>query len=150
MNALDVQVGGQHYKGRAIQPVEYIAANGLNFLEGCIIKRITRWADKAGVEDLQKIKHEVDLLIDMETKYGRLKQQEATAKKPEIGCNIMPLEESYIERLCIPKDSYMQLINYKWIAVTYNAVRTHLISGKDTKELAHTFSNKPLLFTLTI
>lgn len=67
---LDVQVGGGHYKGKAIQPVEYISANGLNFLEGCIVKRITRWRDKNGIEDLEKIKHEVDLLIAMEKKYG--------------------------------------------------------------------------------
>ena len=69
-NPLDVQVGGGHYKGKAIQPVEYISANGLNFLEGCIVKRITRWRDKNGIEDLEKIKHEVDLLIAMEKKYG--------------------------------------------------------------------------------
>jgi Protein of unknwon function (DUF3310) len=69
-NPLDVQVGGGHYKGKAIQPVEFISANNLNFLEGCIVKRITRWRDKNGIEDLQKIKHEVDLLIAMEQKYG--------------------------------------------------------------------------------
>lgn len=69
-SALDTQVGGGHYKSKKIQPVEYIAANNLNFLEGCIVKRITRWRDKNGLEDLQKIKHEVDLLIEMEKKYG--------------------------------------------------------------------------------
>lgn len=72
---LNVQVGGVHYKDKAIQPVEYIAANNLNFLEGCIVKRITRWRDKKVVnerfEDLRKIKHEVDLLIAMEEKYPR-------------------------------------------------------------------------------
>jgi Protein of unknwon function (DUF3310). len=67
---LDIQVGGQHYKNKAIQPVEYSAANNLNFLEGCIVKRITRWRDKGkGFEDLEKIKHEVDLLIEMEIRY---------------------------------------------------------------------------------
>ena len=65
---LDVQIGGGHYKGKKIQPVEYIHANELNFLEGCIVKRITRWRDKNGIEDLQKIKHEVDLLIELETR----------------------------------------------------------------------------------
>jgi hypothetical protein len=69
-SALDVQVGGGHYKKRAIQPVEYIHANKLNFLEGCVVKRITRWRDKNGIEDLEKIKHEVDLLITLEKKYG--------------------------------------------------------------------------------
>lgn len=68
-SALATQVGGAHYKDRAIQPVEYISANNLNFLEGCIVKRITRWREKNGFEDLEKIKHEVDLLIEMEKKY---------------------------------------------------------------------------------
>ena len=68
--ALDTQVAGNHYKGKAIQPVEYIHANKLNFLEGCIVKRITRWRDKDGFQDLEKIKHEVDLLIEMEKKYA--------------------------------------------------------------------------------
>jgi hypothetical protein len=67
---LDVQVAGNHYKGKKIQPVEYIHANNLNFLEGCIVKRITRWRDKDGFQDLEKIKHEVDLLIEMEKKYA--------------------------------------------------------------------------------
>jgi hypothetical protein len=72
-NPLDVQIAGAHYKNKAIQPVEYIHANGLNFLEGCIIKRITRWRDKPSAhrfQDLEKIKHEVDLLIELETKYA--------------------------------------------------------------------------------
>lgn len=72
-SALDVQVAGGHYKTKRIQPVEYIAANNLTFLEGCIVKRITRWRDKSAAdrfEDLEKIKHEVDLLIEMEKRYG--------------------------------------------------------------------------------
>lgn len=69
-SALAVQQGGSHYKDKAIQPVEYIHANGLGFLEGCIVKRITRWRDKGGTEDLLKIKHEVDLLIELERRSG--------------------------------------------------------------------------------
>ena len=72
---LTAQVGGSHYRYKAIQPVEYIHANGLGFLEGCIVKRITRWRDKAPAsgdrfEDLLKIKHEVDLLIELESRNG--------------------------------------------------------------------------------
>lgn len=73
-NALDVQVAGGHYKSKRIQPVEYIHANNLTFLEGCIVKRITRWRDKPAkerFEDLEKIKHEIDLLIEMEKRYAR-------------------------------------------------------------------------------
>lgn len=63
---LDVQVGGGHYKGLAIQPVEFIHKNGIGFCEGNAIKYLVRWRDKGGVEDLKKAKHYIDLLIDME------------------------------------------------------------------------------------
>lgn len=62
-NPLDTQVGGDHYKTMKIQPVEFIVANNLGFLEGCIVKRVSRWRAKGGLQDLYKIKHEVDLLI---------------------------------------------------------------------------------------
>ena len=74
ITALGVQVGGGHYKGKAIQPVEYISANRLNFLEGCSVKRITRWRDKPAehrFQDLEKIKHEIDLLIELESRSER-------------------------------------------------------------------------------
>ena len=70
-SALDKQVAGNHYKTKKIQPVEYIHANNLGFLEGCIVKRITRWRDKPAesrFQDLEKIKHEIYLLIELETK----------------------------------------------------------------------------------
>ena len=66
--ALDTQVGGDHYKKHVIQPVEFVTKNKLGFLEGCVIKRICRYEDKNGREDLEKIKHEIDLLIEL--KYG--------------------------------------------------------------------------------
>jgi hypothetical protein len=70
-SSLNIQVAGNHYKDKKIQPVEYIHANKLNFLEGCIVKRITRWRDKPAeyrFQDLEKIKHEIDLLIELETR----------------------------------------------------------------------------------
>lgn len=65
---LDTQVGGDHYKSMAIQPVEYIHKNGIGFAEGCVIKYVSRWRQKGGVEDLQKAKHFLELLIEMEGK----------------------------------------------------------------------------------
>ena len=64
-DALDVQVGGGHYKDCGIQPIEYIQANALTFLEGCIVKRITRHGSKNGAEDIRKIKHECDLILQL-------------------------------------------------------------------------------------
>lgn len=69
-SALDVQVAGDHYKKLKIQPVEYIHANNIPFIEGCIIKYASRWRDKGGIKDLEKIKHFADLLIELEKKNG--------------------------------------------------------------------------------
>ena len=62
------QVGGDHYSKLAIQPVTYINANGLSYLQGNVIKYVTRYKDKNGIEDLQKAKHYIDLLIELEEK----------------------------------------------------------------------------------
>jgi Protein of unknwon function (DUF3310) len=64
--ALSPQEGGQHYKGMKIQPFEYIHANGLGFAEGCVVKYVSRWRAKNGVEDLKKARHFLDLLIEAE------------------------------------------------------------------------------------
>jgi UDP-3-O-acyl-N-acetylglucosamine deacetylase len=66
-----VQVGGSHYKGLAIQPVEYMHANEIPYMEGNVIKYVTRWRDKGGLADLEKAKHYIDLLIEMEIRSGR-------------------------------------------------------------------------------
>ena len=66
MSALDVQEGGSHYKDLNIQPVEYIHANNLPYCEANVVKYITRWRSKNGLEDLKKVKHYVDLLIQLE------------------------------------------------------------------------------------
>jgi len=65
---LSTQVGGSHYKTMKIQPVQYIHANGLGFCEGSVVKYITRWKSKGGVKDLEKAKHFIDLLIELETR----------------------------------------------------------------------------------
>lgn len=67
MSALDQQVGGNHYKDFTIQPIDYIMKNNLPYVEGNIVKYISRWRDKGGVEDLDKIKHYIDILIESET-----------------------------------------------------------------------------------
>ena len=66
MSELDKQVGGSHYKDFDIQPLEFITKNKLSYIQGNIIKYVTRYKDKNGVEDLQKAKHYIDLLIELE------------------------------------------------------------------------------------
>lgn len=69
-SALDTQVGGSHYKGFVIQPVEFIHANGMPFIDGNIVKYVCRWRSKNGIADLEKARHYIELLIELETKKG--------------------------------------------------------------------------------
>lgn len=66
-DALKKQVAGTHYKDLPIQPVQYIHANGIGFMEGNVIKYVSRWRSKGGIADLEKAKHFLELLIQMET-----------------------------------------------------------------------------------
>jgi hypothetical protein len=66
MNANEIQVAGSHYKTKAIQPWDYIAANELGYFEGNIVKYVSRWRNKGGVEDLRKAKHYLEKLIELQ------------------------------------------------------------------------------------
>lgn len=70
MSALDTQVGGEHYRAGGIQPVQYIESNRLAFLEGCVVKRVTRHdrAGGKGRQDIEKAIHELTLLLEL--RYG--------------------------------------------------------------------------------
>jgi hypothetical protein len=68
MGANDKQVGGSHYAEKAIQPWDYILANKLGYLEGNVVKYISRWKEKGGVDDLRKVIHYTEKLIEVETK----------------------------------------------------------------------------------
>jgi hypothetical protein len=64
----EAQIGGNHYKDMPIQPIEYIAVNGLSFLQGSVVKYVSRYKAKGGLQDLEKAKHCIDLMIEFE--YG--------------------------------------------------------------------------------
>ena len=53
MSEIQNQIGGDHYSKLAIQPVEYITRNGLGFVEGSVIKYVTRHRSKGGAEDIK-------------------------------------------------------------------------------------------------
>lgn len=66
-SALDVQEGGDHYKRMKIQPIEYITANELGFIEGSVVKYVSRWKNKNGIQDLKKARHFLDILIEQQS-----------------------------------------------------------------------------------
>jgi hypothetical protein len=68
MSALDIQISGDHYKDMPIQPAQYIHANAMGYFEGNVVKYVSRWRKKNGIADLEKAKHYIELLIEMESK----------------------------------------------------------------------------------
>ncbi len=69
MRPSDKQVGGDHYKGFAIQPSKFCELNNLNHLESQVIKYLTRASIGGGekqdpVGDLRKAKHCIDLILE--------------------------------------------------------------------------------------
>lgn len=66
MKALETQIGGNHYKDMNIQPLEFIMANNLPYCEANIIKYICRYKSKNGIQDLNKARHYLDILIEHE------------------------------------------------------------------------------------
>jgi len=69
-SALDTMVGGDHYRGGSIQPIEFIQSNNLGFIEGNIIKYAARHDKKNGAEDIKKVIHYAQLLLEL--KYGKV------------------------------------------------------------------------------
>ena len=64
---VEFKVGGNHYKDCKIQPVEFIVGNDLTFLEGNIIKYITRHRRKGeGRKDIEKVIHYAEMILEME------------------------------------------------------------------------------------
>ena len=68
-SATDKQIGGNHYKGYKIQPIEFIVANKLDFIQGNIIKYALR--NKVGEnpdEKWNKIIHYCELAKELKNK----------------------------------------------------------------------------------
>lgn len=65
MKATEIQVGGDHYKKMAMQPMELISAIRCSFIQGCIIKYISRYKSKNGPQDIKKCIHYAQLAIEL-------------------------------------------------------------------------------------
>lgn len=63
------QVGGQHYKGKTIQPWDYIAVNDIGYLAGNAIKYLSRYKEKGGEQDIRKAIHYCQKILEIE--YGQ-------------------------------------------------------------------------------
>lgn len=89
--SLDVQVGGNHYSKMVIQPAEYCEYNNIPAMEAAVIKYVSRHQDKNGVQDLEKAKDLINMIIDMrychvgianlEARLAKLRQSKADGVK---------------------------------------------------------------------
>lgn len=87
-NALKEQVGGSHYKDSPIQPVEYSHANKLGFIEGSVVKYVSRHRQKNGRQDIEKAIHFLKILLDLE--YPNEVSQSSTTDY--LGVKEVPIE----------------------------------------------------------
>lgn len=127
--ALDTQVGGNPYKDLAIQPVEYIFKNNIGYFEGCVIKYVTRWQNKGGLQDLEKAKHFLELLIELQNqkaKDGMLELVQEELEKTESSTETMRSEQLCIEATDLSRygntkpDAIRDLLKeYKRVIVRY-------------------------------
>lgn len=92
MSALDVQRGGDHYKNLSIQPVEFVMKNHMGFCEGNVVKYVTRWRNKGGLQDLDKAQHFIQFLIE-DSPYQTVQHFMSIA---------------FHQRGCLPADSYIE------------------------------------------
>ena len=87
------QIGGSHYKDMVEQPSEFINKNKLQFAEGNAIKYICRHANKGEVQDLEKAKHYIDMIIERDygpqenwiDGYNKWKEQGVISDKVKLG-----------------------------------------------------------------
>ena len=60
----------RHYTAGTIECIDYINACNFDYLEGNIVKYITRYKQKNGVEDLRKAEFYLRMLIERESTNG--------------------------------------------------------------------------------
>ena len=62
MTVMMDQVGGDHYRGKTVQPWDAMEAwmskeAFIGYLQGNVIKYLARWNDKGGLQDVLKAQH---------------------------------------------------------------------------------------------
>lgn len=132
---LDVQIGGTHYKTLQMQPLELIVPLGIEFIPGCIVKYVSRYKNKNGIEDIKKCVHYAQLAMQLESK--RLPGVKTKKSKSKT------LAE-FVDRYCALNNitGYEQfIINYavlnKWEKVLYgcNKLLAKLTEAKEDEDL---------------
>ena len=57
-------ISPSYYKKGSVEVTDFITSNEMSFVEGNIIKYVTRYKDKSGIQDLRKARWYLDKLIE--------------------------------------------------------------------------------------
>lgn len=92
MGANDKQIGGDHYKkGGEEHWDRQWRLFGRGYFIGCITKYVERYPEKNGIQDLEKAKHFIEKLIELELSVAK---QPILPKKNHLG---MILSDGYYQ-----------------------------------------------------
>ena len=122
MSALETQVGGSHYKSLKIQPVEAWLANDLGPVEASCLKYLTRWREKGGVEDLRKVQHFIEILLEHVERTGTpLRRQNLmiTARQYCEANGVGDAEQEIIDYLFRWRDSGIRMLRAAGTCIEY-------------------------------
>jgi hypothetical protein len=122
MKANEVQHGGTHYRDKAIQVWDFIYQNNIRYLEGNVIKYVSRWREKGGVQDLLKAKHYIEKLIEVET---------ANPYENEIGTKDPVIQD---KGMCTP-EFHLRIVVNEWGLGHWKYVGTNKWIRTDGHEL---------------
>lgn len=109
--ATEIQVGGSHYKDMAFQPIELITALRCSFIQGCIIKYISRYKAKNGAQDIKKCIHYAQLAIQL----GDKRRCNDKVLSMSINKYIIKNKFTILQRKIITQavyNNYIQVIQY--------------------------------------
>jgi len=56
-------ISPSYYQKGSVEVTDYITSNEMSFIEGNIIKYVTRYKEKSGIQDLRKARWYLDKLI---------------------------------------------------------------------------------------
>lgn len=113
MSALEGQVGGTHYKNMTYQPIKLITELQLNFIQGNIVKYITRYKSKNGLQDLEKVVHYAQLGQELNPKNFVCLRTSAVVEYYVSANNLDEFQEKVI----------WSAIYQNWLSVTTNTIK---------------------------
>ena len=123
--ANDFQIGGKHYVNNDIQAWDAITAWGLGFLDGDVVKYMSRWRKKGGLEDLQKALHYLSKVIEEVEQAQSRKQAAATINPAAAAERFSPSP---------PRPASMPLVTPAPVSMKKDAEMTGVSELQDTIE----------------